>query len=112
MLIALGITFAKADSVELNWTMKDTNNVVGYNIKYGNVQSDIVVIKKIGNVTKYLITDLQPGKIYNFTVNAYDKNGNSLPESNVLKIKIPNKNIITNMSSPHLTRRVANTYPN
>lgn len=113
ILIALGFTFAtKAESVELNWHMKDTNSVVGYNIKYGNIQSDIVVIKKIGNVNKYLITDLQPGRIYSFTVNAYDKNGNSLPESNVLRIKIPNRNIVTNTSIPVLTGRISNMYTN
>ena len=78
----------------VSWLPVSDPRVVGYEIWKGT-SPDVLIPKKVGNVTSYTFDGLAQGNIWYFRVSSYDKDGNrSEPSKMVMKI-------IGRMTNPH-----------
>jgi len=83
ILITLMVAPAQAAQVQLAWVATKTNkdgtpltDLAGYKLYYGQTSRSYSSIVDVGNQTTYTLSGLEGGKIYYFSVTAYDTSGN------------------------------------
>jgi len=89
IIISLNASTAFASVVTLSWDAPITNadgtaiiDLQGYKVYYGTQSHNYDHVIKIGNVTKYMVSNLENGILYYFAITAYDISGNESDFSN------------------------------
>ena len=77
----------------LSWDAGTDARVVGYRVYYGTGSRDYAQAKGMGldagNCTRFVVSGLERGRTYYFTVTAYDASGNESDFSNEASKSIP-----------------------
>ena len=69
-------------SATLTWNPSTSSSLAGYKVYFGTASGVYGPPITAGNVTTYLVTNLQNGNTYYFSVTAYDTYGNESLHSN------------------------------
>jgi hypothetical protein len=92
MIISLNVSAACASVVTLSWDAPNTNadgtpltDLSGYKIYYGTSSHNYSTAIDVGNVTEYMVGNLENVVVYYFAVTAYDTSGNESEYSNEVK---------------------------
>ena len=92
LVLALAVPVSAA-SVTLEWDANPEPDIGGYEVFYGTSTRDYEPVIDVGNVTTYMITNLQYGIEYFFAVKAYNTAGyrSDFSEEVSYTIPIPNE---------------------
>ena len=85
-------------NVILAWSPSPVSSIAGYNVYSGGVSATYTNMIALGNVTNTLITGLNPGSTYFFSVTAVDTTGLESPYSNETSYSVP-ANIVSGSSN-------------
>ena len=80
---------ALADNVVLRWQANIEMDLQEYNVYYGTQSRSYNLPISVGNITNYVISDLEAGKTYFFAVTAVDNAGNESGYSSEVSYTIP-----------------------
>jgi Viral BACON domain len=86
LLVSAAVSTSRTTAT-LNWSPNTEPNLAGYKLYQGTTYGVYGYPMAIGNVTSYMVNSLEVGKIYFFSVTAYDTSGNESPHSNVVCVK-------------------------
>ena len=104
----------KGDNISISWKQPDSNGAVITEYKVyqrrGN-EEEWTGIKKIENnfTHKYVVTDLDKGKEYEFLITARNTYGESIKEGNCERVKVPGgkHNLFFNLHLPISVRGIS-----
>ena len=78
-----------AATVTVSWNPNSEETLAGYRVHYGTGSSDYQTIDDVGNITRYVIDNLNEGETYFFAATAYDLYGNESGYSEEVSYTIP-----------------------
>jgi hypothetical protein len=78
-----------AATVTLSWNPNNEEILAGYRVHYGTQSRDYQSIDDVGNLTQYVINDLNEGETYYFAATAYDFYGNESEYSQEVNYTVP-----------------------
>jgi hypothetical protein len=76
-------------AITISWNANSDENLNGYRVHYGTQSRDYEYIQDVGNITRYVISDLEEGETYYFAATAYDLYGNESDYSQEVSYTVP-----------------------
>ncbi len=86
LLVSAAVSTSRTTTT-LNWKPNIEPDLAGYKLYQGTTYGVYDYPIAVGNVTSYMVSSLEVGKTYFFSMTAYDTSGNESPHSNVVCIR-------------------------
>jgi hypothetical protein len=87
-------------AITISWNANSDENLNGYRVHYGTQSRDYEYIQDVGNITRYVISDLEEGETYYFAATAYDLYGNESDYSQEVSYTVPTTSTEEETSTP------------